>query len=279
MTSTAAESKASMPDASSPSPRYVRRWQELAIEWLPGALGRLLDYGCGPCGLLEKLCQRATECHGVDVDAEKIEAAAARFPHFHLSTIDFSGRAPYPDGYFDTIASVEVVEHVPDERRTLGELARLLKPGGRLLVTTPHRGWLTFIDPGNFKFIFPRTHRFIHLHVRRNAAYYHQRFEKGAAKGLAGDISVGDRRPWHRHYRAEDIVASCPPELEVVGQGVYFPGMRALLAVRLALNVCSGGLITRLPWPLFPLEKRLSKVESLGGDQLVMLFRRRGKGD
>jgi SAM-dependent methyltransferase len=255
--------------------RYVRRWQEAAVEWLEGPLGRFLDYGCGPCGLLEKLQDRCSECHGVDVDADKIEAAAARFPPFRLHAIDFSGVAPYPDGYFDTVAAVEVIEHVPDERRTLAELARLLRPGGRLLITTPNRGWLTFVDPGNFKFLFPRLHRFIHVHVRKNERYYRQRFERGAEKGLAGDISVGHRRPWHRHYGPEQILAFCPPELELVAHAAYFPAMRALLTLRLTFNVCSGGLIKRLPWPLCSLEQRLSKIESRGGDQLVMLFRKK----
>ena len=258
------------------SPRYVRRWQELAVEWLQGPLGRFLDYGCGPCGLLEKLQDRCGECHGVDVDADKVEAAGKRFPRFELQAIDFTGTAPYPAGYFDTVAAVEVIEHVSDERRTLAELTRLLKPGGRLLVTTPHRGWFTFIDPGNFKFLFPRLHRFIHLYVRPNEQYYRERFERGATKGLAGDISVGHRRPWHRHYRPEQIVSFCAPELELVRAAAYFPAMRALLTLRLTLNVCSGGLIKHLPWPFSALEQQLSTMESRGGDQLIMLFRKRG---
>lgn len=275
MTSRASTQPAANPPAQA-SPHYVRRWQELAVEWLPGELGRFLDYGCGPCGLLDKLRHQAAECHGVDVDADKIHDAAARFPGFHLHTIDLSGEAPYPDSFFDTVAAVEVIEHVPDERRTLSELSRLLKPGGRLLITTPHRGWLTFLDPGNFKFIFPRVHRFIHLRVRRDAAYYQKRFERTSAMGLAGDISVGRRRPWHRHYRPAEILSACPQELELVAQRVYFPAMRALLTLRLALNVCSGGLIKRLPWPLSALERRLSRMESRGGDQLVLLFRKKG---
>ena len=51
--------------------------------------------------------------------------------------------------------------------------------------------------------------------------------------------------------------------------------MRALLTVRLVFNVLSGGLIKNLPWPFVPLEKWLSEVESPGGDQLVVLFRKR----
>jgi SAM-dependent methyltransferase len=44
----------------------------------------------------------------------------------------------HADASFDTVVSCETVEHVPDPRRALGELARVLKPGGRLLLTTPN---------------------------------------------------------------------------------------------------------------------------------------------
>ena len=260
------------------SPRApVRRWQELADEWLQRPLGKFLDYGCGPCGLLDKLQDRCDECHGVDVDADKIADAQARFPHFCLSAIGLDGAAPYPTGCFDTVAAVEVIEHVPDERRTFIELARLLRPGGRLLITTPHRGFLTFIDPGNFKFVFPRLHRFIHLHVWRDRAYYERRFVRGEQKGLAGDITVAEgRRAWHRHYRLDEILSFCPEPLRLETFGVYFPGMRALMTFAVVLRICTGGLLRRLPWPLSALERRLSRVESHRGDQLVILFRKAG---
>ncbi|MFQ5495622.1 MAG: class I SAM-dependent methyltransferase, partial [Phycisphaerae bacterium] len=88
------------------------------------------------------------------------------------------GRTPYPDGHFDSIAITEVIEHVPDEAATLAELDRILKRGGVLVLTTPHRGWLTFLDPGNLKFMFPRLHRFVHLRLIRNRAYFDQRFTR-----------------------------------------------------------------------------------------------------
>jgi SAM-dependent methyltransferase len=48
-------------------------------------------------------------------------------------------RLPFPDGEFDSVAVVDMIEHVADDRRFVEELARIMRPGGRLVVNTPHR--------------------------------------------------------------------------------------------------------------------------------------------
>jgi ubiquinone/menaquinone biosynthesis C-methylase UbiE len=255
------------------------RWQERALQWLDFPLGRFLDYGCGPCALLEKVCDRCDECHGVDVDARKLEEARRRFPHFKRSHVGLDGATDYPDEYFDTVALIEVIEHVADERATLAEITRILKPGGSLLLTTPHAGLLTFLDLGNFKFVFPRWHRFIHTRVLRNREYYERRFEEGREAGLAGDVSVSSHRPpWHRHYKPRQITRCCPSSLQAVRQEVYFPGMRAFMLLRAMFQVCTGGLIRALPPPLSTIERGLSRSTSRAGDQLVILFQRQEPG-
>ena len=47
-------------------------------------------------------------------------------------------RLPFPDATFDRVAVVDMLEHVPDEEAFVAELARVTKPGGRLVVNTPH---------------------------------------------------------------------------------------------------------------------------------------------
>ena len=56
---------------------------------------------------------------------------------------------PYPDGYFDGILLLDVLEHVPDERSVLQEAARLLRPGGKLILSVPNRGALAWLDSLN----------------------------------------------------------------------------------------------------------------------------------
>src|SRR3989304_5032789 len=50
-------------------------------------------------------------------------------------------RLPYASAAFDLVLSHEVLEHVPDDRRTVEEILRVLRPGGRLVLFTPNRGY------------------------------------------------------------------------------------------------------------------------------------------
>lgn len=52
-----------------------------------------------------------------------------------LRQVDLT-RIPFPDGTFDWVTSVSVIEHIPDYRRAIAEMFRVLRPGGRLLLTT-----------------------------------------------------------------------------------------------------------------------------------------------
>ena len=83
------------------------------------------------------------------------------------------------------------------------------------------------------------------------------------------------RRPWHRHYTRQEIQAFFPPALALHRHAVYFPGMQAMLLLRITLRVACVNLIKPFPPPLPWLERRLSRTESPCGDQLVMLFKKR----
>lgn len=255
-------------------PRDTLWWYDYADLWLDGSLGCVLDFGCAAGEYLERLADRAGERHGVDIDPEQIAQAAAR-PDVRVQTLRPADPLPYPDGTFDTAFILEVIEHVADERRTLRDLARVLKPGGYLLLTTPHKGWLTFLDPGNFKCLLPGVHRFIHTRLLGRRDYYERRFgeDRRTRLGMYGDLH-GGRTPWHRHYTYHELRRLAPPELETVAWRAYYPGFRALSSLQLAIKVLTGGRIRHLPAPLAGLRARLSHVESRGGDQLVILFRR-----
>jgi SAM-dependent methyltransferase len=47
---------------------------------------------------------------------------------------------PFPDGHFDEVVAAEILEHVPDDKRAMAEIERVLRPGGRAAVTVP-RWW------------------------------------------------------------------------------------------------------------------------------------------
>lgn len=78
------------------------------------------------------------------------DAPAVR--HLRCESADMEGEIPAPDASFDRVVCVEGIEHVVDRHRTLRELRRVLKPGGRLVITTPNlmslRGRLGFALAG-----------------------------------------------------------------------------------------------------------------------------------
>jgi 2-polyprenyl-3-methyl-5-hydroxy-6-metoxy-1,4-benzoquinol methylase len=100
--------------------------------------GRVLDVGCGDGGFLHRMHQLGWSATGVDFDPKAIENAQARYgPALTLLNTDLS-RAHFLDDSFDVITMSHVIEHVPDPVALMVEARRVLKSGGRLVMTTPN---------------------------------------------------------------------------------------------------------------------------------------------
>lgn len=249
------------------------QWHDYADAWLgSGSLGRYLDYGCGPGHFVRRVASRCAEAWGCDLNREILPADAERQ---HFVGVKNGELLPFPDAHFDTISILEVIEHVTDERAVLRELARILKPGGRLLLTTPHKGALTWMDPGNLKVLLPRLHRFTHKTLLSNRAYYEERFGEGRRirQGMYADFSA-DHKPWHRHYRYEQIRVLADPTLQTVAWAAYYPGMRLCWCSQIASRILTHDGNSKVPWPFSSWSYIASRMETQTGDQLVVLFRK-----
>jgi len=104
---------------------------------------RLLDWGCGPGFLLERLCRRGYIAEGLEFSEDSLAQATARcraLPTFKGVTLAQSLPTPLAAAGFDVVFLIEVIEHLsPDQLRgTLSEIHRVLKPGGAVVMTTPH---------------------------------------------------------------------------------------------------------------------------------------------
>ncbi|PJK13628.1 hypothetical protein CO614_00620 [Lysobacteraceae bacterium NML120232] len=101
------------------------------------ASGRVLDFGCGNGDLLSFLLAEGCDGLGLELDEARIRAVLK--PEVEGRVTFYAGGKPLPfaDGEFDWIVSTEVIEHVHDIATYVPEFARLLKPGGRMLITTP----------------------------------------------------------------------------------------------------------------------------------------------
>jgi 2-polyprenyl-3-methyl-5-hydroxy-6-metoxy-1,4-benzoquinol methylase len=103
---------------------------------------RWLDFGCGAGGLLKflrargQLASRPLELTGHDVGS--YAELLGRDDGFRILDLDALRREP--DGGYDVITMVEVIEHLPQPADALALVARLLKPGGLLLLTTGNLG-------------------------------------------------------------------------------------------------------------------------------------------
>jgi len=107
---------------------HVARYR-FAREQLRG--GRILDVACGS-GYGTAMLGAV----GVDVSLEALRYAR-RHPAPYVAAD--AARLPFADAAFDAVVSFETIEHLADPDRFVAECARVLKPGGRLLVSTPNR--------------------------------------------------------------------------------------------------------------------------------------------
>jgi ubiquinone/menaquinone biosynthesis C-methylase UbiE len=96
---------------------------------------RALDLGIGDGRLAAELT--ATDLTGADVSATALERARERLPGAKLVHVEPDEPLPFDDNEFDTVLCAETIEHVRDVQLALSEIRRVLRPGGRLALTTP----------------------------------------------------------------------------------------------------------------------------------------------
>ena len=110
----------------------------------------VLDLGCNDriqyadVGLARSQELSALTSHQAAIDTERNGAASAITCEFRL--IDGTAASPFSDEMFDLVSSLQVMEHIEDIRSYLEEIKRVLKPGGKVLFTTPNR--VIRLDPG-----------------------------------------------------------------------------------------------------------------------------------
>ena len=99
-----------------------------------GSPGRLLDVGCATGWLLDHARARGWQAQGVELSEPAVRFARERgLEVHHGDLLD----ARFPASSFDLVYMGDVLEHVPDCRATLAEVARVLKPGGHLYLRGP----------------------------------------------------------------------------------------------------------------------------------------------
>ncbi len=119
--------------------KMIRRWIDLND-------AAILDDGCGLGQYLAHFSPFSRRCFGLEVEFER---AAQAVPTAAGIAQGVGEHLPFPDNSFDFVFSNEVIEHVADDGRYAAEMARVVKPGGRILIFCPNR-WYPVEQHGIF---------------------------------------------------------------------------------------------------------------------------------
>jgi SAM-dependent methyltransferase len=113
---------------------YHQRSALLHGELKPG--DRVLDFGCGAGRFLTGL----DDAVGVEIAENAVERARKNVPGADIRLLEPDGTVPLGHGEIDLVWCSEVLEHIADVGHALLEMRRVLKPGGRVLITVPYHG-------------------------------------------------------------------------------------------------------------------------------------------
>jgi 2-polyprenyl-3-methyl-5-hydroxy-6-metoxy-1,4-benzoquinol methylase len=131
-----------VPEGAEPEGFAVRR-SFLLRNVAPGE--RVLDVGCGEGAFSAELQRAGARVVGVDVAREPLARASRLHPDLDLRLVDPDGDWGLELSSFDAVWAGEVIEHVADTTAWLSQVRSLLRSGGRLILTTPENGPLTFV--------------------------------------------------------------------------------------------------------------------------------------
>jgi ubiquinone/menaquinone biosynthesis C-methylase UbiE len=132
---------------------------------------RVLDLGCGPGIVSESLARDAGLCVGLDLTPEMLNRASKRCTDAgHANTAFVLGNSkqlPFPDASFDVVVTRSAIHHFDEPAAVLAEVARIVRPGGRLVVSDAissedadesalHNALETLRDPSHVRML-PKT--------------------------------------------------------------------------------------------------------------------------
>ena len=139
---------------------------------------------------------------GLDANSEVVKRSQPLLPeNVELVTITVGEKLPFPDETFSSVSLFGVLEHIHDQDKLLKELNRVTKKGGLFVVAVPGKHFFSFMDMGNWKFVFPRAHKFFVI-TWKGKEYYQNRYATNK-DGLIGDIEA--EKAWHQHFGKKEL--------------------------------------------------------------------------
>jgi SAM-dependent methyltransferase len=173
---------------------HLGRWGR-ARRWLPADARRVMDVGCATgygTAALASGQPRGRWVAGLEHDTVLARDAGRRYPWVPLVCGD-AAALPVLGGALDAVTLLDVLEHLPDPKKALEEVRRVLRPGGWLILSAPHAGLLARLDANNIYFAMRRTW-----------------------PSLAPLEAYDDARAGvHRHFAVDELRAQLEPRFEI----------------------------------------------------------------
>ncbi|GAC1431909.1 MAG: hypothetical protein NVSMB65_05500 [Chloroflexota bacterium] len=195
----------------------MARWERATrlLRLPPGS--PVLDVGCA-FGYGTARLARRYQAEGIDPSPAYIARARRRYPRIPF-TLGEAAALPYPNDRYDGAVMLDVLEHLPagTEQHALAQIARVLRPGGVLVLSTPNHGILAWADALN-----------LYLRVY------------GADPALVETFALRGTPPRHRHYSARDL-CSLLRSAGLTPERVHYSG----LGVAELINI----VLLMLLWP------------------------------
>jgi SAM-dependent methyltransferase len=153
-----------------------------------------LDVGCNVGELLATIQAARPDIPlaGCDVNVDALKVAKSIVGTANLQE-GGAAALPFPKETFDCVTCIEVLEHVPPAEwiGALQEMRRVLVPGGRLILRTPHAGLFAWLDTNNIRFRLPRLYKRLLGSGRRE-------------EGFAGNSEAVN---WHHHFTRNELIS------------------------------------------------------------------------
>ncbi|CAN5642430.1 hypothetical protein BH18ACT6_BH18ACT6_17990 [soil metagenome] len=185
------------------SRRYalINRWNprnlELIRDWVKPKPGdRVLDVGCGRGHVVNALRQFGVEAEGIDLNPNAAEVAVAP----HVQTMSAT-KLDFGSASFDAVVSFHAIEHIPEVDAALAEMARVVKPDGKVLLVYP-------AEPIRGLYAIP-TAVILHRNpLRARQVHVHKLNPRLVAEKVA-DVGLGTIRSQFRPWPSPEWATLC----------------------------------------------------------------------
>ena len=113
--------------------------------------GKVLELGCGWGRGVEKIISSCEHYTGLDKNEPLINALSEKYPKHFFGTANLPFLTEFEDNTFDFIVTFQVIEHIQDDHKFLQEAHRVLKPGGKILLTTVNKDYSLSRNPWHIR--------------------------------------------------------------------------------------------------------------------------------